>query len=108
MRLKRRELACICVIISLSVGLVIGYYIPRDVRIQVIDVSGKYVYYHAIMKENLFPFSEADNVSVSISGHIMKINHTVPNNMGIVYFNIGFDNNWFVVWINQLRDSDGR
>lgn len=84
-------------------GLVLGYLIPRDIRVEVIEASGKYVTFHDEMKEYFFPFNQTDNVTMFMHGDMLNINHTVPNEFGIPFFELGFDNDGFVRYITQKR-----
>jgi hypothetical protein len=93
----------IFVSLVLFLGGVLGYLLPRDVHIQVIEESGKYVVYYDTMQEYLLPFNETDNVTISIHGNCMLIDHVVANEQGMRYFDIGYDDEGFFLYITQLR-----
>jgi len=94
----------ICLIFLL--GLIVGYAFPRDVHTQVIEASERYIAYHQGMQTYLYPFNETDNVTVLLHGNKIVINHTVPNELGIRFFNIGFDNDGFFTYVTQLRTRE--
>jgi len=92
------------VIVVFIVGLGIGYVYPRDVHIQVNEASGKYVNFFNIIKQCLLPFNETDNVTATIHGNTMLINHTAVNPLGIPNFEIGFDNDGSIRYITERRN----
>lgn len=97
--------AVVIVLVSFFVtGFTTGYLIPRDVHTQVIEASGEYVQYYDTIQDYLMPFNETDNVTVFIQNGIMMINHTFPNYQGMRFFNIGYREDGFFVYINQLRE----
>lgn len=92
------------VIVMFIVGIVIGYFVPRDVHLQVIEASGKYVSQFKMIKEYTHPFNETDNVTMFFHGSTLIINHTTPDEYGIRFFNIGFNGDGFITYVTQLRE----
>jgi len=107
MERKNSVILCmtIAVIAFLLIGVFLGYLIPRDVHTQVIEASGKYVTYFDEMQKYYYPFNETDNVTMLFHGRVLLINHTIPNELGMRFFNIGFDNDGFPKYIAQYRDN---
>jgi len=94
----------ISVVLMFALGLAIGYLTPRDVRVQVIEASGKYVNYFNMMNDYIHPFNETDNITMFYHGSTLIINHTTPNEYGIRFFDVGFDGNGYITYVTQLRE----
>lgn len=97
----------ISMVLLLIAGIGIGHYFfpDRDVIIkEVMEESGNYVHYFDTMQEYFNPFNETDDVTAYWNGSQLYIHHTVPNNLGLHYFHIIFDENGFMTNIEQWRD----
>ncbi|MCX6822285.1 MAG: hypothetical protein NTW30_05930 [Candidatus Aenigmarchaeota archaeon] len=102
----KHKIAVVIVVLGIFViGFTAGYLVPRDVHIQVLEASGKYVAFFDEMQEYCYPFNETDNVTMFSHGTMLLINHTTPNEDGMHFFNIGFDSDGFPIYITQYRDS---
>jgi hypothetical protein len=97
------------VIMSLIVGGAIGSFLfPQKDTKKIMDDECKeyYIRYERFteaIQDHLLPFNETDNVTATMQGNVLKIDHTVPNERGLKYIDIGFTEDGFYKYISQSK-----